>query len=172
MKHYSAEFKADAVALYESRPEATINAFLTAVTVTGAQCWAQPPPPVLPRLADGSCPSVIGTVKVRVIDAGIPVTCDDGTVLTGSYRLVTTLTDARRHPAAALTGLHHECWEHEGAHYAVRPTILHGHVMCSNDPAGLSPTRTAAVSPWPSRPPAARSSRPPASSPTRPTASG
>ncbi|WP_406016386.1 transposase [Streptomyces sp. NBC_00984] len=25
MKHYSAEFKADAVALYESRPEATIK---------------------------------------------------------------------------------------------------------------------------------------------------
>ncbi|MGW4984460.1 hypothetical protein, partial [Streptomyces mirabilis] len=32
-------------------------------------------------------------------DAQITVTCTDGTVFTGSYRLATTLTDARRFPA-------------------------------------------------------------------------
>jgi hypothetical protein len=117
------------------------NAFLTAVTATGAQVLGRlrnnRRTPVLTRLADGSYLSVIGTVKVRVIDAEITVTCGDGTVFTGSYRLVTTLTDARRHPAAALTGLYHERWEHESAYYALRHTILHGHVMRSNDPAGL-----------------------------------
>ncbi|MFG2632134.1 hypothetical protein, partial [Streptomyces sp. NPDC048473] len=44
------------------------------------------------------------------IDAQITVTCADGTVFTGSYRLVTTLTDARRYSAAALTGLYHQRW--------------------------------------------------------------
>ncbi|MET8966362.1 hypothetical protein ABZX69_44195 [Streptomyces sp. NPDC004074] len=117
------------------------NAFLTAVTATGAQVLGRlrnnRRTPVLTRLADGSYLSVIGTVKVRVIDAEITVTCDDGTMFSGSYRLVTTLTDARRHPATALTGLYHERWEHESAYYALRYTILHGHVMRSNDRAGL-----------------------------------
>ncbi|MFJ9243963.1 hypothetical protein [Streptomyces sp. NPDC101776] len=45
---------------------------------------------------------MIGTVKVRIIDAEITVTCDDNTVFTGSYRLVTSLTDARRCPAVAV----------------------------------------------------------------------
>jgi hypothetical protein len=35
--------------------------------------------PVLARLVDGSYLSVIGTVKVRVIDAQITVICADGT---------------------------------------------------------------------------------------------
>ncbi|MGW1411032.1 hypothetical protein [Streptomyces sp. NPDC002403] len=117
------------------------NAFLRAVTATGAQVLGRlrnnRRTPVLPRLADGSYLSVIGTVKVCVIDAEITVTCDDGPVFTGSYRLVTTLTDARRHPAAALTVLYHECREHESAYYALRRTILHGHVMRSNDPARI-----------------------------------
>ncbi|MFJ9761796.1 transposase [Streptomyces sp. NPDC101149] len=117
------------------------NALLTAVTATGAQVLRRlrnnRRTPVLTRRADGSYLSVIGTVKVRVIDAEITVSCDDGIVFPGSYRLVTTLTDARRHPATALTGLYHERWEHESASYALRYTILHGHVMRSDDPAGL-----------------------------------
>ncbi|MFI6730925.1 hypothetical protein [Streptomyces atratus] len=36
---------------------------------------------------------MIGTVRVRVIDAQITVTCADGTCFTGSYRLATSLTD-------------------------------------------------------------------------------
>ncbi|WP_328565007.1 hypothetical protein [Streptomyces coelicoflavus] len=47
-----------------------------------------------------------------MIDANITVTGADGTVFTGSYRLVTTLTDASRYPAAALVGLYHQRWEH------------------------------------------------------------
>jgi hypothetical protein len=99
------------------------NAFLAQVTDTGAQVLGRlrsnRRTPVLTRLVDGSYLSVIGTVKVRIIDAQIAVTCADGTFFTGSYRLVTTLTDARRYPATALVGLYHQRWEHESAYYAL-----------------------------------------------------
>ncbi|MFF5196952.1 hypothetical protein [Streptomyces anthocyanicus] len=72
-----------------------------------------------------------------MIDANITVTGADGTVFTGSYRLVTTLTDAGRHPAAALVGLYHQRWEHESAYYALRHTIMNGRVLRSGDPAGV-----------------------------------
>jgi hypothetical protein len=80
---------------------------------------------------------VIGTVKVRVIDATITVTCDDGTTFTGSYRLATTLTDHHRYPAAKLTSLYHQRWEHESAYYALRHTIMAGRLLRSGDPVGI-----------------------------------
>ncbi|MCT2589644.1 hypothetical protein LHJ74_06855 [Streptomyces sp. N2-109] len=87
--------------------------------------------------ADGSYLSVIGTVKVRVIDAQIAVTCGDGRSFTDSYRLVTALTDAHRYPATVLVGLYHERWEHESAYYALRHTIMNGRDLRSGDPAGI-----------------------------------
>ncbi|WP_420082754.1 IS4 family transposase (plasmid) [Streptomyces sp. JL4002] len=117
------------------------NAFLAEATATGAKVLGRlrsnRRTPVLARLDDGSYLSIIGTVNVRIIDAEITVTCADGTLFTGLYRLVTTLTDARRHPAAALVSLYHERWEHESAYYALRHTILAGQNLRSNDPAGL-----------------------------------
>ena len=47
-------------------------------------------PPVLGRLPDGSVLSVIGGVKVRIIEASVTVTCHDGTRYGGTYRLATT----------------------------------------------------------------------------------
>ena len=67
---------------------------------------------MLARLDDGSFLSRIGALTVRIITADITVTCADGTRYTASYRLVTTLVDPRRHPAAALIALYHERWEH------------------------------------------------------------
>jgi hypothetical protein len=93
--------------------------------------------PVLARLDDGSFLTRIGELAVRVIDAGITVTCADGTVIRGRYRLATTLLDPRRDPAAALVRLYHERWEVESAFYALRHTILAGRVLRSGDPAGL-----------------------------------
>ncbi|MFE1416017.1 transposase [Streptomyces sp. NPDC058746] len=117
------------------------NAFLAEAAATGAKVLGRlrsnRRTPVLARLGDGSYLSLIGTVNVRIIDAEITVTCADGTLFTGLYRLVTTLTDARRHPAAALVDLYHERWEHESAYYALRHTILAGRNLRSNDPAGL-----------------------------------
>jgi hypothetical protein len=90
------------------------NAFLAEVAATGAKVLgrlsARRRPAVLQRLDDGSYLSVIGTVKVRIIEAHITVNCTDGTVFTGVYRLVTTLIDARRHPASTLVRLYHQRW--------------------------------------------------------------
>jgi hypothetical protein len=53
------------------------------------------------------------------------------------YRLITTLLDDRRFPAAALIRLYHERWEIETAYLALRHTLLTGHVLRSGDRAGV-----------------------------------
>ena len=115
--------------------------FLTELAGTGAQFLARLRNnrrlPVLARLDDGSHLSRIGTLTVRVIAADITVTCADGTRYATNYRLATTLTDPRRHPARALIGLYHERWEHEIAYLALRHTLGQGRVLRSTDPAGL-----------------------------------
>ncbi len=117
------------------------NDFLTAVHATGAQVLGRirqrRRPPVLKPLADSSYLSVIGSVPVRIIEAQVSITCTDGSTFEGSYRLATTLLDARRYPADRLVHLYHERWEHESAYYALRHTILHGRVLRSHDPAGV-----------------------------------
>lgn len=117
------------------------NAFLTQVHATGAQVLGRlrnnRRTPVLARLADGSYLSMIGTLRVRIIDAQITVAVVDGTTFTGTYRLVTTLTDACRYPASALVSLYHQRWEHESAYYALRHTLLNGRVLRSGDQAGV-----------------------------------
>ncbi|MFJ8941099.1 IS4 family transposase [Streptomyces sp. NPDC102365] len=116
------------------------NAFLAAVDGTGAKFLgrlrANRRTPVLSRLTDGSYLSVIGTVPVRVVEAQITVALGDCS-FTNSYRLVTTLTDARRYPAPALVALYHQRWEHESAYFALRHTITDGRVLRSGDPVGV-----------------------------------
>src|SRR5262249_56747669 len=59
-----------------------------------------------------------------------------GPRITGSYRLITTLTDHRAFPATALVGLYHERWEIETAFLALRHTLLNGRVLRSGDRPG------------------------------------
>lgn len=117
------------------------NAFIRAVHDTGAdvllRACASRKPTVLRVLHDGSCLSVIAGVPVRVIAATVTVTCADGSTHRGVYRLVTTLTDAHRHPAADLLALYHQRWEIEVAFLALRHTMLKGIVLRSGDPQGL-----------------------------------
>ncbi|MFD4144122.1 IS4 family transposase [Streptomyces sp. NPDC058572] len=117
------------------------NDFLAAVHATGAQVVGRirqrRRPPVLTALADSSYLSAIGGVPVRIIEAQMSITCTDGSTFEGSYRLVTTLLDARRYPAERLVHLYHERWEHESAYYALRHTILRGRVLRSCDPVGV-----------------------------------
>ncbi|WNI34506.1 transposase (plasmid) [Streptomyces sp. ITFR-6] len=112
------------------------NGFLAAVHATGAQVLSRinkrRRPPVLKPLPDFSYLSVIGGVRVRIIEAQVSITCTDDSTFDGSYRLVTTLLDARRYPADHLVRLYHERWEHESAYDALRHTILHGRVLRSN----------------------------------------
>ncbi|WP_067480851.1 IS4 family transposase [Nocardia amamiensis] len=69
--------------------------------------------PTIARLDDGSWLTRIGTVTVRVIDAEIVVRCADGPRRTGRYRLLTSLADPHRWPAAELVALYHQRWEIE-----------------------------------------------------------
>ncbi len=70
--------------------------------------------PVMERLPDGSWLSLLGGVRVRVIDAAWTVTTSAGRSTSGC-RLVTTLTDQARFPASDLAVLYHERWEVETA---------------------------------------------------------
>ena len=65
------------------------------------------------------------------------VTGADGSRVRGSYRLITTLLDHRRFPAAAVVRLYHERWEIESAYFALRHTLLEGRVLRSGDRPGL-----------------------------------
>jgi hypothetical protein len=93
--------------------------------------------PVLARCPDGSYRSRFGAVPVRVIDAQITITTTAGR-RTGSYRLITTLGDARRYPAGSLVSLYHERWEIETAYLEIKSTILGGRVLRARTPAGLT----------------------------------
>jgi len=90
--------------------------------------------PVIERLGDGSYVSQISpapaTLKtmgvssapaltVRVIDYHVPGVSDAEPV----YRLITTLLDAERYPAAELAALYHERWSIETAFAEIKTTL-------------------------------------------------
>jgi hypothetical protein len=72
-------------------------------------------PLVLGHLPDGSYLSDLDGLAVRIIEASVTVTGAGGSRVRGSYRLITTLMDHRRFPAAAVVRLYHERWEIESA---------------------------------------------------------
>jgi Transposase DDE domain len=115
--------------------------FLTAVHRTGAMLLArarsQRVPPVLKHLPDGSYPSDLDGLAVRIIEADVTMRGADGTRIGERYRLITTLLDHHRYSADALIRLYHERWEIESAYLALRHTMLEGHVLRSQDRAGL-----------------------------------
>jgi len=92
--------------------------------------------PVLRRHRDGSYRSAFGGKLVRVVEAEITITTTAGAV-TGTYRLITTLLDHHRHPAAALIRLYHERWEIETAYLELKSSILGGRVLRARTPAGI-----------------------------------
>jgi hypothetical protein len=114
--------------------------FFAEIARTGAMllCRARAArnPQVLTHLPDGSYLSCLDGLDVRIIEAGVTATGADGTRITGAYRLITTLTDHRRYPAAALVRLYHERWEIESAFLALRHTLLGGRVLRSGDRPG------------------------------------
>ena len=96
------------------------NAFLGEVAATGALLLARAKstrhPAVLGHLPDGSYLSHLDGLQVRIIEASVTVTGADGSRVRDSYRLITTLMDHRRFPAAAVVRLYHERWEIEIGH--------------------------------------------------------
>jgi hypothetical protein len=116
------------------------NTFMAEVAATGAQFLGRLRSnrrlPVLARLPDGSFLTVVGGLKLRVVEAAVTVTCEDGTCYTGTYRLATTLLDHRRYPAPKLVEIYHERWEHETAYRSLRQTVLGGRLLRSKDEFG------------------------------------
>ncbi|MET7729728.1 IS4 family transposase, partial [Streptomyces mirabilis] len=114
---------------------------VTAIAKTGAHVLVRAKSgrrlPVLGRCGDGSWLSAIGAVPVRVIDCEITITTAAGR-RTGLYRLVTTLTDHRTHPAAELITLYHQRWEIETAYLEIKSTILGGRVLRARTPDGTT----------------------------------
>ena len=63
--------------------------------------------------------------------------------------------DHRRFPAAAVVRLYHERWEIESAYFALRHTLLNGHVLrwatgpaWSRRPGPCSPSTSCCAWPW------------------------
>jgi hypothetical protein len=113
---------------------------VTTLAATGAdllvRCKIGRRLPVLNRHPDGSYLSVLGGVQIRVIDAQITITTSTGH-RTGSYRLLTTLLDPHRYPAAELITLYHQRWEIETAFLELKSSILAGRVLRARTPDGV-----------------------------------
>ncbi|WP_344078166.1 IS4 family transposase, partial [Nocardiopsis metallicus] len=92
--------------------------------------------PVLARLSDGSYLSRMGALRVRVIECQITVATTQGR-RTVDYRLATTLTGHRAHPAAGLVRLYHQRWEIETAYLEIKSTLLGGRVLRARTPGGI-----------------------------------
>jgi phage baseplate assembly protein W len=92
--------------------------------------------PVLRHLPDGSWLSRFGGIPVRVIDAAATITTSTGRY-TSDCRLITTLTDPARCPAADLAVLYHQRWEIETAYLELKSTILGGRVLRARTPDGI-----------------------------------
>lgn len=96
-------------------------------------------PLILTRLPDGSYLSVLGygRLKVRVIETWVETAYADGAVRTERWRLVTSLLDHTRYPAADLVQLYHQRWQVETTYLSIKSTILDGRVLRSHHPADI-----------------------------------
>jgi hypothetical protein len=92
--------------------------------------------PILARYSDGSYLSVLGRLRVRIIECEITITTTAGRH-TGVYRLATTLLDHHRYPAAELIRLYHDRWEIETAYLELKSSILGGRVLRARTPTGI-----------------------------------
>ncbi|MEY9855963.1 hypothetical protein ABH935_001567 [Catenulispora sp. GAS73] len=105
-------------------------------------------PAVLAVLPDGSFLTRIGELRLRVIDAQISITGADGTVVSGRWRLITSLTDHRTHPAKTLVELYHQRWEIETCFFGLRHTLTGRTVLRSGDPFGIAQEMWALACIW------------------------
>lgn len=92
--------------------------------------------PVLARYRDGSYLSMMGQLRVRVIDAEITISTSAGRH-TGVYRLATNLLDPDQYPAGELIQLYHERWEIETTYLELKSSMLGGRVLRARTPAGI-----------------------------------
>lgn len=123
------------------------NTFARDVHATGAQFLvrssARRVPTPAGHLGDGSYLTRIGygvlptLLTVRVVEAHVTLTLADGTVRHEQWRLLTSLLDATRYPAAELITLYHERWQTETTYFSIKATMLDGRVLRSRSLQGL-----------------------------------
>jgi hypothetical protein len=123
------------------------NEFVADVQATGAQFLvrssARRVPTPAGHLPDGSYLARIGygvlpaLLTVRVVEADVTVTLADGTVRREQWRLLTSLLDATRYPAAELITLYHERWQAETTYFSIKATMLDGRVLRSRSLPGI-----------------------------------
>ncbi|WP_327370930.1 IS4 family transposase [Streptomyces sp. NBC_01217] len=123
------------------------NTFAADVHATGARFLVRSSARRIPtparHLADGSYLARIGygvlpaLLTVRVIEADVTFTLADGTVRHEQWRLLTSLLDATRYPAAELIALYHERWQAETPYFSIKATMLDGRVLRSRSLSGL-----------------------------------
>ncbi|HEX5119201.1 MAG TPA: IS4 family transposase [Pseudonocardiaceae bacterium] len=92
--------------------------------------------PILARYSDGSYLSMLGKLRVRVIEAEITITTTAGR-RTELYRLATTVLDPREYPASEVIRLYHQRWEIETAYLELKSSILGGRVLRARTPSGV-----------------------------------
>ncbi len=92
--------------------------------------------PILARYPDGSYLSMLGGLRIRVIEAQITIATTTGRH-TGIYRLATTLTNHHHYPSAELIGLYHRRWEIETAYLELKSSILGGRILRARTPTGI-----------------------------------
>ncbi|MFD8218313.1 transposase [Streptomyces sp. NPDC059697] len=71
----------------------------------------------------GPRPGNLTAITLRVISYRITVDGADGNCRNTTVRLVTTLVDPVRHPAAELAALYHQRWEIETAYYGLKVSL-------------------------------------------------
>jgi Insertion element 4 transposase N-terminal/Transposase DDE domain len=113
---------------------------VAALAATGAdlliRCKTGRRLPVRRRYPDGSYLALLGGVSVRVIEAQITIATSAGRH-TSRYRLVTTLLEHHRYPAADLITLYHQRWEIETTYLELKSSILGGRVLRARTPTGV-----------------------------------
>jgi hypothetical protein len=114
------------------------NDFLGALAATEAdflvRLGGNRKPRVLRRYRDGSYLSLVGGLRVRVIECEITISTTAGK-RTGIYRLGTTLLDPHRFSALSIVTLYHERWEVETCYLEIKSTLLGRRVLRSANPA-------------------------------------
>jgi hypothetical protein len=114
---------------------------LTEIAATGAEVLVRLKNgrkiPILARYSDGSYLSMLGGLRVRVVECEITIATTAGRH-TGCYRLATTLLDHHRYPAGDLVTLYHQRWEIETAYLELKSSILGGRVLRARTPEGVT----------------------------------
>lgn len=91
------------------------------------------------HLDDGTALALLNGLRVRIIDARITVDLQgQDQPRTGTYRLITTLTDPLAYPAAEVVALYHQRWEIETSFKETKSTILDGRVLRARTPTGVT----------------------------------